>query len=104
METLRILAFLMSTLFDDQVSCTVQGYVLKMHDADAVAWTRVDTCTGVQVEEDGNALVLHSPAIWVTVIIPAEYGHRRFQYRWGAYWAHVGPETVPVVWGVIEKG
>ena len=104
MDALRLVVLLITTLFDDRVSCTVQGTVYRMHEADPVSWARVDTCTGVKVEEDGNALTMHSPYIWVTVVIPAEYGHRQFQYRWTAHVAHVGVDTVPVVWGPIERG
>jgi hypothetical protein len=69
------LIILGGTLFDDPVSCTVLGHVYRMHEADPVQFARADACPGVKVETDGNALVLHSPTIWVMILVPAEYGH-----------------------------
>lgn len=102
--TALLLALLITTWFDDHVSCTVQGHVYRMSEADPLDFRRADSCDGVRYEKEGESLVLYSPSIWVRVIVPAEYGWRRFQYRWGANLAHVGVETVPIEWGYTEKG
>lgn len=97
-------ALLFLSDFSDHVSCVVQGYVFRQIEADAVDFTRADTCTGVRFSSAGHSLVLYSPHVWVEVIVPAESGHRRFAYRWQATVAHIGAETVPIRWGYVERG
>ena len=104
MPTLLLLAMLISMAFNDHVSCTVQGYVYRGSDQEPVSFTRVDGCTGVQVEEDQNAIVMHSPTIYGVVLIPPDKGHRRFQYRWGADHAYVESQGLAVAWGYLERG
>lgn len=103
-EIILAIALLAGVAFEDHVSCTVQGYVYKMDEPDTVEFTRADSCTGVRVTSDDRQLVIYSPNVWVRVLIPADYGHRRFQYRWGASLAHLGAETVPIEWGYTAKG
>lgn len=101
---LFLLALLIVSDFHDAVSCTVQGHVYRMSEQDTLEWARADSCEGVRSEKDGSSLVLYSPTHWVRVIVPAEYGHRRFMYRWGANLAHLGTDTIPIEWGYVEKG
>lgn len=103
-ELILAIALLAGIAFDDHVSCTVQGYVYRMAKADVVDFTRADSCTGVRITSDDRQLVMYSPKIWVRVLIPADYGHRRFQYRWGSDLAHLGAETVEIKWGRTGKG
>ncbi len=89
--------------FNDTVSCVVQGYVYRLSVAEPLEFSRADSCSGVKVERDAQSLTLYSPHIWVNIIVPADKGHRRFQYRWGANVAHIGTDTVPVYWGRVQE-
>lgn len=102
--TLLLLAMLFSTAFTDRAHCTIQGYVSRFNEVDNVTFDRADSCVEVRAKADGNAITMYSPAIWVTVIIPPEHGHRRFMYRWGSEFAHIGPDTVPIAAGYVEQG
>lgn len=97
-------AMLFASDFHDTVSCSVQGHVYKMHEADPIEFKRSDSCAGIRYELAQDEMVLYSPYIWVRIVVPAEYGHRRMLYRWGAKVAHIGPDTVPIYWGWVEKG
>lgn len=97
------LVLLIATAFTDPVNCTVQGYVFRMHELDRVAFVQANTCSGIKVEADLNTVTMRSPTHWVTVIVPPDYGHRRFQYRWGSDFAHIGATTMGIVWGREER-
>ena len=97
-------AILFVSAFSDVSSCTVQGHVSREHEADGLLFSRADQCEGIRHEQDYDSLVIYSPYIWVLVLVPAEAGHRRFMYRWGAQFASVGTIPVPIVWGYVGKG
>lgn len=98
------LALLFSSAFYDGGSCTVQAFVFRDTTSETVSFSRADSCTDVRVERDHQSVILYSPHVWVQVVIPVENGHRRFSYRWGSQFAHLGPETIPISWGYVEKG
>lgn len=91
-------ALLFVTDFIDPVSCTVQGYVYRMHELDRAEFTfrQENQCTGVRVVSKGSTIVLESPSHWVAIIIPPDYGNRVFWYRWGSRTAHVGVDEIPI--------
>lgn len=101
---LSLIALLLISTFHDVDTCTIQGYVLRMAEVDVLEFNRADVCPSVRTQVDQNALMLFSPNVWVSVVIPPEHGHRRFMYRWGSNLAHLGPDTIPVQWGYVEKG
>lgn len=98
------LALLFSSAFYDGGSCTVQGYVFRDTTSEIVSFSRADSCTDVRFEKDHQSIILYSPHVWVQVIIPIENGNRRLLYRWGSELAHLGPETIPIYWGYVERG
>lgn len=105
MTTLLLVAMLFTTAYHDVVSCTVQGTVWKLGATEPLDFRRADSCVGVKVTFDEKQLVMYSPNIWVAVVIPPEYGHRPFQYRWMSEYVHIGRDTFPITgWGYVEKG
>lgn len=104
MDMILGLVLFFSSAFYDGGSCTVQAYVYRDSRSESVSFARADACQGVRVEKDFQSVILYSPHVWVQVIIPVDKGHRRFMYRWGSEVAHLGPETVPIAWGYVEKG
>lgn len=104
MGLLVSIALLFISDFHDVTSCTIQGYVYRMHEDDPVDFTREDLCPSVRHRTAGPTIEFYSPHFWVVVIIPPEHGYRRFMYRWGAHLAHVDVETVPIQWGYVRRG
>ena len=99
-----VMALMLAFGFYDVSSCSVQGYAVRVRESDAVTFTRVDSCQGVQHDPEGASLVLYSPTIWVRILIPPDQHRRRVQYHWGSKMAHIGPDSTPIEWGHIEKG
>lgn len=89
--------------FADTVSCTIQGYVDVMPDAQ-FAFTRVDSCPGVRYQIEDNALYLWSPHKWATIVLPSNSDHARLWYQWGTTTARVGAAERLVAWGRLLKG
>lgn len=101
MIALLLTAWLVAAGFRDTVTCTVQGYLYVMPD-EAPAFTRADNCPGVKWRIEANALVLYSPHMIVTVVLPARtQGQAHFWYRWGADRAHLEADDWPIAYGPI---
>lgn len=98
-----VLALLLTLAFGDPITCTLQGYVYHDTAHEAITWTANTYCP-LRVTTDETQLVIYSPHHWVVVKIPVDKGQRIFQYRFGKDVAHLGPDTIPVTWGRIEKG
>ncbi len=96
-------AMVLSAGFADQVSCPVQGHVSRPQDGDEASFARADHCAGVKADTDLNAVVMVSPTVVATVVVPPHTYARRFLYRWGANHADVGAERLPVAWSRLPR-
>ena len=96
------LLLLLALAFTDPINCILQGYVSKFEQSEIITFTPGNYCP-IRVTTDESQLVMYSPYHWVTVKIPAEKGNRRFQYRFGSDVAHLEAETIPVVWGNVNR-
>ncbi len=98
-----VMAWVLAFGFYDVSSCSVQGYAVRVHERDAVVFTRIDSCQGVHHDPDGASLVLYSPTMWVRILIPPDQRRRRVLYHWGSKMAHIESESAPIEWGHVEK-
>lgn len=105
MTTLLLALWLMvATGFRDTVTCTVQGYIYVMPD-EAPTFSRADNCPGIRWTIEHNALVLQSPHMIVTIVLPARTrGQEHFWYRWGADRAHLEAEDWPIAYSPVLAG
>lgn len=103
MTLVLLLALVLSGGFRESSTCIVQGYVYGMPGEES-AFTRADGCREIRTEVKDNLLFMYSPQTWVAIVLPVSGGQQRFQYRWGAEFAHIGPQDYPVAFGRIVNG
>lgn len=101
---LSLAALLFALAFSDTVTCAVEGDIFHDSAAEPITYTPGNFCMGIRVTTDESQLVMYSPNRWVTVKIAVDKGHRRFIYIWGHDVAHLGPDTIPIVWGPVGQG
>lgn len=99
-----LVAGILALLFQDSVTCAVQGYISRFQEADPVVLARADGCEGVRMSAEREAIVLYTAKFWVRIPIAPDLGHRRFLYRWGAPVAHLDADTISVQWGPVVDG